>query len=113
MLAIRLGLLLRGLGTDVVTDKDRIDYLILRRYPGARVLGIPPSLSAIGRHDYPDTTQMRANDSAYRAELSVLSGEQLYTVYAEERRKEPRNSSAERSNRTSARVQSAACGCRF
>ncbi len=75
------------MSTDAATDKDRIEYLILRRYPGARVLKIPPTLG-VSRHHYPDTRQIEANVAAYRAELAALSRQQLDALYTEEHKKE-------------------------
>lgn len=75
------------MSTGVATDVDRIEYLILRRYPGAEMLKIPPTLSARTRH-YPGTRQLRADVEAYRAELCALSVEQLRESYATERKKE-------------------------
>jgi hypothetical protein len=71
---------------NVASDKDRIDYLILRRYPGARVLKNPPSLSS--SHTHPDRRQIQANVAAYRAELSALPADQLRGLYDAEREKE-------------------------
>jgi hypothetical protein len=78
------------MSTSVPTDKDRIEYLILRRYPGARMLKFPPSLSAsIGsRGCYPDTRELKANVGAYRAQLSTLPLEELRALYSQERNRE-------------------------
>ena len=71
----------------VATAKDQIIYLIRRRYPGARAVKIPVTLSSSARV-YPDRRKIEANLAAYRAELSALSAEQLGALYSAERKKE-------------------------
>jgi hypothetical protein len=85
--APRLALFWRVMSSDHPTDKDRIEYLVLRRYPDARLLKIPRTLSLSGQ-GYPDTRQLKASVAAYRAELSALSAQQLRASYTEVRNKE-------------------------
>lgn len=70
----------------VVTDKERKDYLLLRRFPLARLLNNPPSLNS--KTYTLDTKQLRAEVDAYRAELHALSAEALNQRYVDEQRKE-------------------------
>jgi hypothetical protein len=66
------------------TNKECIDYLVLRRFPQARLLNIPPSLSsrAAAPHASKD---VRDGIEAYRRELRALTYEELTERYQQER----------------------------
>jgi hypothetical protein len=75
------------MGTSLATEKDRIEYLIERRFPGARTLRIRPSISPSTRF-YPDTRKFAADVESYRSELRALSPAALEAQVLEERIKE-------------------------
>jgi len=68
------------------TLEQRIDYLVLRRFPRARMLNIAPSLNS--DTVTLDTLQLRADVDAYRAELHTLSAEVLNERYVGEKNEE-------------------------
>jgi hypothetical protein len=75
------------MGTSLATEKGRIEYLIERRFPGARSLKILPSLSS-STGFYPDTRKLAADVEAYRSELRALSAAALEAQVLEEQIKE-------------------------
>ena len=70
-----------------VTTKDRIDYLIKRRFPLSYLLSIMPSISR-GAGPAPDTRQLRQDVDAFRGELAALAPEELIARYDAEKGKE-------------------------
>jgi hypothetical protein len=70
-----------------LTAKDRIDYLVLRRFPLAYLLKIAPSL---GRDSGPppDTRQLRAEVEKFGKELAALTPEDLAARYDGEKARE-------------------------
>jgi hypothetical protein len=72
--------------TRVVTPIERIEYLVLRRFPFARAVEYPPLLGS--RMPQPDNTELRAKIKTYRAELAALSVDALNDCYSNEVRKE-------------------------
>jgi hypothetical protein len=68
-------------------DTDRIEYLVLRRFPGALSLKLPTSLNS-GTRYMPNRAQLRADVDGYTAELRLLAATELAALYAAERDKE-------------------------
>ena len=68
------------------TTKDRVDYLVKRRFPLSYLLNIPLSVSSRGPP--PDTRELRKSVEAFREELAALSPEQLVARYDAEKTKE-------------------------
>jgi hypothetical protein len=67
--------------------KDRADYLVLRRYPYARAIEFPPSLTAGGGRAGASPA-MRAQVASYRAEIAALSSAELVARYDAEKQRE-------------------------
>src|SRR5262245_48065040 len=65
---------------------DPIEFLVLRRFPTATMLKIPPSLSGPVRRS-PDTRELRTSVEAYRKELRALQPGELNARVLEERGK--------------------------
>jgi hypothetical protein len=70
----------------IETDKQRIDYLVLQRFPAARALSFPPSLNARGPSR--DFSELREMVKAYRSELAALASEELVARCADARKQE-------------------------
>jgi hypothetical protein len=69
-----------------LTAKERVDYLVGRRFPLSYMLNIPPSLSSRGPP--PDTRQLRTKVEGFRNELANLPPEELVAHFNEEKGKE-------------------------
>jgi hypothetical protein len=83
----RLGYVWRAMKLPTVTVKDQIDYLVRRRYPFARLLDTPPSLSSSwGRPRVSEDDRKRI--ASYRSELSALAPDELAERLKQERAKE-------------------------
>jgi hypothetical protein len=70
------------------TDKHRIEYLVLRRFPNAGSLKLPVSIGSSARYAPPDNRKLRADVEAYKSELSKLPQGDLAALYTAERNKE-------------------------
>lgn len=68
-----------------VNTRERVDYLVKRRYPLSHLLNIPP---ISGRGPPPDTRELRKSVDAFRQELAGLSPEELVARYEAEKSKE-------------------------
>jgi hypothetical protein len=68
------------------STRERIDYLISRRFPLSYLLNIAPSLSSRGPP--PDTRQLRTEVDSFRSELVALSTPELIARFDEEKEKE-------------------------
>jgi hypothetical protein len=69
------------------TLKQRIDYLVLRRFPNAGQLKIPVSIGP-GTRYVPDTRKLRADVEAYDAQLRALPPNELSALHVAEKEKE-------------------------
>src|SRR5262245_44110124 len=70
------------------TAKERVDYLVGRRFPLSYLLKIPPSISLSSRGPPPDTRELRKSVEAFREELAALSPEELVARYEAEKSRE-------------------------
>lgn len=70
------------------TAKERIDYLVGRRFPLSYLLKIPPSISLSSRGPPPDTRELRVAVEAFSKELAALPPEALVARWNEEKGKE-------------------------
>jgi hypothetical protein len=70
-----------------LTPKERIDYLVRRRFPLAYMLNIPPSIGT-GRGPPPDTRQLRIEVDGFRGELAALPLQELIARFDEEKGRE-------------------------
>jgi hypothetical protein len=70
------------------TDKHRIEYLVLRRFPNAGSPKLPVSIGSSARYAPPDNRKLRADVEAYKSELSKLPQGDLAALYTAERNKE-------------------------
>jgi hypothetical protein len=61
--------------------KDRAEYLLNRRFPHARAMLSPPSLSSGRNRNTGPTPEMRERVEAYRAEIAALSPQELVARY--------------------------------
>jgi hypothetical protein len=69
------------------TAQDKIDYLVLRRYPFARLLDLSPSLSSLSAPPRVSDDD-RKRVISYRSELSALAPDELTERLKQERAKE-------------------------
>jgi hypothetical protein len=76
----------RVAGASDISRKDRTEYLVLRKYPFARAIEFPPSLS--GGSGPRASAETRQALSAYRAELAALSSEEITQRYVAEKQRE-------------------------
>jgi hypothetical protein len=75
-------------GPSNISLKDRTEYLVLRKFPFARAIEFPPSLSSrSGRHTGP-SPELREALAAYRTELASLSSEEITARYNAEKQRE-------------------------
>jgi hypothetical protein len=70
------------------TAKERIDYLVRRRFPHWYLLKIPTSFSLGGGGPPPDTRELRIAIEAFTKELAAVAPEPLVARWNEEKRKE-------------------------
>jgi hypothetical protein len=70
-----------------LTVKDRIDYLVQRRFPLAYMLSIRPSIAS-SNAPLPDTRQLRSEIETFRNELAAFTYEELVARYEEAKRQE-------------------------
>lgn len=75
------------MNTRMLNHSQRIEYLVLRRFPKANLLDVPPSIGS-GTRSLPDRRQLRADVEAYKGELWALPPDELAALYAAERGKE-------------------------
>jgi hypothetical protein len=75
-------------GSSDISRKDRTEYLVLRKYPFARAIEFPPSLSAGRSPRAIPSPETRQALSTYRAELAALSGEEITQRYDAEKERE-------------------------
>jgi hypothetical protein len=68
--------------------KDRAEYLLHRRFPYARAIGFPTSLTSRHSRGAGPTPEIRQRVEAYRAELAALSVEELVARYNAEKQRE-------------------------
>jgi hypothetical protein len=65
------------------TDKHRVEYLVLRRFPNAGSFKFPAS-----RYTLPEKQKLRADVEAYENELRKLPQDELAALYTTERNRE-------------------------
>jgi hypothetical protein len=70
------------------TARERIDYLVGRRFPLSYLLKIPPSISLGSREPPSDTRELRKAVEAFTKELAALTSEALVARWKEEKGKE-------------------------
>lgn len=68
--------------------KDRTEYLVRRRFPFARALEFPPSLTSGRGGSAAASPELRQALADYRAELAALSPEELVARYDAEKQRE-------------------------
>jgi hypothetical protein len=68
--------------------KDRAEYLLNRRFPHARAMLSPPSLSSGRNRNTGPTPEMRERVEAYRAEIAALAPRELVARYNAEKQRE-------------------------
>jgi hypothetical protein len=68
--------------------KDRAEYLVLRRFPFARAIDFPPSLTSGRGRGAGASPELREKLAAFRAELAALPPEEVDARFEAEKRRE-------------------------
>lgn len=71
-----------------ISQKDRTEYLVFRKFPLARALDFPTSLNDGCGRPTQASPQLREALAAYRAELASLSSEEIVSRYNSEKQRE-------------------------
>lgn len=75
-------------GSSEISLKDRTEYLVLRKFPFARAIEFPPSLSSTRGRNTEPSPQVREALAAYRTELASLPSEEITARYNAEKQRE-------------------------
>jgi hypothetical protein len=75
-------------GSSEISLKDRTEYLVLRKFPFARAIEFPPSLSSTRGRNTEPSPQVREALAAYRTELASLPSEEIAARYNAEKQRE-------------------------